>query len=65
MSNMAYLDHLLRVDIPAWQQGWGDWFTIQLFSLMAKADGGNFARLKDAFPVEAEAFEMWQKGDLP
>ena len=61
-ANLAYLTHLKAIDIPAWQFHTGDWFTCQLFSLMAKADSGNFYRLASVFPVEAEAFKWWQSG---
>ncbi len=57
-----YQRHLREIDIPAWEYGAGDWFTIQLFGLMAKADDGNFARLEQTFPEEAEAFTWWNSG---
>ena len=57
-----YQDHLRRVDVPAWEEGRGDWFTLQLFSLMSKADCQNFARLTDAFPEEARAWLWWNSG---
>ena len=58
----AIVQHHKDIDIPAWQFGTGDWFTIELFRLMTKADGQNFVRLKTVFPAEAEAFEWWQSG---
>jgi len=58
----AMVQHHKDIDIPAWQFGSGDWFTIELFRLMTKADGQNFMRLKAVFPAEAEAFEWWQSG---
>ena len=55
----GYQDHLRQVDIPAWESGRGDWFTIQLFNLMAKADGQNFSKLETVFPEEASAWLWW------
>ena len=57
-----YQYHLRTIDIPAWENGTGDWFTIKLFSLMSKADGINFSRLESAFPEEAEAWVWWNSG---
>ena len=61
-TDIAYYEHLVAIDIPAWQYRRGDWFTIQLFQLMQKADVGNFNRLAAVFPVEARAFRYWQTG---
>lgn len=58
----ARVEHHKKYDIPAWQFGSGDWFTVELFKLMTKADSSNFARLAMVFPAEAEAFEWWQSG---
>ncbi len=58
----ARVQHHKDIDIPAWQFGSGDWFTVGLLRLMSKSDGGNYARLKMVFPAEAEAFEWWQSG---
>ena len=58
----SYLTHLKAIDIPAWQYRTGDWFTCQLFTLMAKADDNNFLLLSDVFPMEAEAFKWWKSG---
>jgi hypothetical protein len=37
-----------------------DSFTGQLLALMAKADRGDFEKLKAAFPREAAVFMIWQ-----
>ena len=46
-----------------------DNFHTQLLRLMMKADMGNYARLKQAFPNTAAVYEAWYKGepipDLP
>ena len=47
-------------DLKAWQFGTGDWFTVQLYALIAKADRGNREALREGFPVEVEIFEEWQ-----
>jgi hypothetical protein len=39
----------------------GDSFTGILILLIAKADPDNRARLKTAYPVEVEAYELWQQ----
>ena len=62
-SDAARYRHLCEVDIPAWQYGYGDWFTIYLFSLMALADVQNYNRLAAVFPLEARAFRWWQTGN--
>ena len=36
-----------------------DSFTGLLLVLFQKADPGNYARLKDAFPEQAQAYETW------
>ena len=56
------VEHHKKIDIPAWANGTGDWFTIRLFELMAHADGANRARLAVVFPAEAEAFQWWRDG---
>ena len=61
-SDSSYLTHLKAIDIPAWQYRTGDWFTCQLFTLMAKADENNFNNLAQVFPTEAEAFKWWKSG---
>ena len=55
------IQHVLNIDIPAWQSGRGDWFTVMLLALIAKADPQNQARLGDGFPLEVEAYERWMK----
>jgi hypothetical protein len=57
-----YQKHLRDIDIPAWERGAGDWFTIRLFGLMGHADGGNMSRLASVFPEEAEAYRWWFDG---
>ena len=61
-TDLARYEHIIKYDIPAWQYRRGDWFTIQLFQLMQKADVGNFNRLAAVFPIEARAFRYWQTG---
>ncbi len=63
MHQEARIKHVLDVDIPAWQTGSGDWFTIKLIALIAKADPTNRERIRDGFPFEVEAFERWNRGD--
>lgn len=58
----ARVQHHKDIDIPAWQSGNGDWFTIHLFSLMAQSDRENFGRLALVFPEQAEAFQWWKTG---
>jgi hypothetical protein len=58
----AYQAHLRDIDIPAWEKGAGDWFTIRLFNLMGHADGGNMSRLASVFPEEAAAYQWWFEG---
>ena len=60
--NEEYIQHLKDVDIPAWQSGRGDWFTIHLFRLFQKADSGNQYKLASVFPEEYEAFSWWNSG---
>lgn len=55
----ARVEHVLKVDIPFWQRGDGDWFTIGLLSLISKADLVNRAQIRLGFPAEVEAFERW------
>lgn len=57
-----YLEHLHSIDIPAWQRGGGDWFTIRLFDLIAKADTSNRERIRKGFPIEVMAYEEWHAG---
>ena len=57
------VQHVLDIDIPAWQNGRGDWFTVKLLALIAKADTMNRERIRDAFPSEVEAFERWERSD--
>jgi hypothetical protein len=54
-----HIKHVLEVDIPAWQNGNGDWFTIGLLALIAKADVVNRERIRDGFPLEVEAYDRW------
>ena len=56
------IQHHKDIDIPAWQFGNGDWFTVRLFALMAHADMQNFNRLAAVFPNQAAAFKWWQSG---
>ena len=58
----ARVQHHKDVDIPAWQNRSGDWFSIHLFTLMAQADRENFGRLALVFPEQAEAFQWWKDG---
>lgn len=62
MDIEAYQQHLRTIDIEAWENGRGDWFTIHLFNLMSKADGSNFAKLSSVYPEEAAAFTWWRDG---
>lgn len=55
------VEHIIKLDIPAWLRGSGDWFTIKLLDLIQKADTTNRERLRDCFPSEVEAFEEWQR----
>ena len=57
-----YQKHLRSVDIPAWEYGRGDWYTIQLFNLIAKADEGNKFLLGEVYPEEMAAFMWWFNG---
>ena len=41
-----------------WQQG-SDCFTASVYKLMQKADAGNLAKLRKAFPDEYNAWIMW------
>lgn len=47
-------------DLKAWQYGTGDWFTVQLFALISKADSSNREAIRLGFPTEVEVFEEWQ-----
>lgn len=47
------------MDLYYWKQG-GDFFTAQLYSLMAKADKDNRFRLSVGFVAESEAYDEWQ-----
>lgn len=58
----ARVEHVLTIDIPFWQRGEGDWFTIGVLRLIAKADMRNRERIRAGFPAEVEAFEKWHKG---
>ena len=58
----AYQKHLRKIDIPAWEHGQGDWFTIQLFELFAKADGMNRIKLSLGFSEEYAAWLWWFNG---
>lgn len=55
----ARIQHILDIDIPAWQASGADWFTVRLLGLIAKADLTNRERLKLGFPEEVEAYERW------
>ena len=57
------IEHIMNIDIPAWQSGRGDWFTVRLLSLIAKADVMNQSRIQDGFPDEVEAYQRWFQGD--
>lgn len=43
--------------------GMGDWFSAQLFRLIAKADPGNRDRLRMAFPFHVQAYERLMRGE--
>jgi len=58
----AYLEKLHRIDIPMWQAGGGDWFTIKLLQLIAKSDTQNLERIRKGFPLEVRAYEEWYHG---
>jgi hypothetical protein len=58
-DNENYIQHLINIDIPAWQNGSGDWFTVKLLALIAKADLSNRARIRLVYPMEVEAYERW------
>ncbi|HEV2452007.1 MAG TPA: hypothetical protein VGS62_08775 [Streptosporangiaceae bacterium] len=47
-------------DLALFLGGSGDSFTGLLLTLIAKADPGNKARLRMAFPREVAAFDGWQ-----
>ncbi len=61
-AHEARVQHVLNIDIPAWQQGHGDWHTIFLLRCIAKADVQNRERHRDGFPAEVEAYERWMSG---
>lgn len=42
-----------------WQETGSNSFTANLYSLMGRADQTNFAKLQEAFPIEAEAYNLW------
>ena len=60
--NEQRIKHVMDIDIPAWQNGNGDWFTIKLLSLIAKADLSNRERIRAGFPLEVTAYERWLNG---
>jgi len=43
-------------------EGQGDWFTANLFRLIAKADNNNRAKLFEVFPVEVAAVHEYLTG---
>lgn len=51
-------------DLKYWQEG-QNFFTCELYSLMAKADVQKFAKLAIGFPVEAKAFSDWYHSPDP
>ncbi len=59
----------LKYDIEHGVMGGDNNFHTQLLRLMMKADKGNYARLKRAFPNTTAVYEAWYKGepipDLP
>lgn len=61
--DQAHLEHIMAVDIPAWQDGTGDWFTIRLLNLITTADGGNKERIRQGFPEVMGAYERWYHGE--
>lgn len=66
LSAAAYevrVKRILAIDIPHWQNGTGDWFTVKLLALIAKADGQNRERIRLGFPQEVEAYERWYSSD--
>ena len=58
----ARVQHVLTIDVPAWQSGRGDWHTAKLLALIAKSDLQNRERHRLGFPAEVEAYERWQRG---
>lgn len=48
-------------EIYFWQNNHTGCFHNILFDLMGKADTNNYAKLKIAFPEEAEAYYLWCK----
>ncbi len=54
-------EHKAAFDLFLWRRGGSDHFTVQLFSLMAKADRENLQKLGMVFPVEHKVFIAWQK----
>ena len=44
--------------------GKGNWFTANLFRLIAKADSNNRRKLFNSFPVEVEAVHQYLTGQL-
>ena len=59
----SHIEHVLYIDIPHWQNGTGDWFTIKLLALIAKADPQNRERIRLGFPQEVEAYERWMRSN--
>ena len=59
----------LKFDMEYGTSAGRDNFHAQLIRLMQKADPGNYARLKAAFPNTAATYEAWHAGqpipDLP
>ncbi len=46
-------------------RGDGDWFGAMLFRLIAKADRGNIAILRKAYPVHVAAVEAYMMSEAP
>ncbi len=57
------IQHVIDIDIPAWQTSNADWFTVKLIGLIAKADLKNRERIRLGFPLEVEAYERWCHSD--
>lgn len=60
--NEEKVNHILKIDIPNWQNSSADNFNVKLLSLIAKADNTNKAHIKYAWPEVFEAYERWYYG---
>ena len=57
--------HHLHTELKLSMHPDSNWFTAQLFRLIAKADGANRARLAEGFPDEVEVYNEWMMYDGP